>query len=388
PDPWINRPMRAQIGLPQPEQRIGYAAHDFSQLAAAPKVYMTRAAKVDGVPTVPSRWILRLEAVLKGFGKENNIRPDAARGDGWLQWAETRDAIQTHNPVRAPRPAPPVEMRPRKMSVTRIENWLANPYSVFARAILRLTPLDPLERLPDMATRGRIIHQALHLFTVRHPDALPVNAAEELMAAADEILDAYAAHPRVAAFWRPRLRRFAEWFAETEPARRGHTKRIITEVGGERELEGPAGPFILTARADRIDIGKDDRVLIYDYKSGTAPSEANVIRGVSPQLPLEAAIVHAGGFENIPNSNVEALSYISASGGEPPGEERRIKKTAPDDLADTAIRELAKLIADYDRPETDYRAIRRAAFANAYRYDDYAHLARVQEWSLGDGDDG
>ncbi|MGI9407721.1 MAG: double-strand break repair protein AddB, partial [Hyphomicrobiaceae bacterium] len=263
PDPWINRPMRTGIGLPPPEQRIGFAAHDFSQLAAAPKVYLTRAAKVDGVPTVPSRWILRLEAVLKGFGKEQNIRPDPATGEAWLRWAESRDAIAEHKPVKAPRPRPPVEMRPRRMSVTRIESWLANPYSVFARAILKLVPLDPLESAPDMATRGRIIHQALHRFTVRHPDALPENAADELMKAADDILDEYSAHPRVAAFWRPRLRRFSDWFAATEPARRRHIRKIVTEVGGERTIDGPAGPFVLTARADRMDIADDDRVLIY-----------------------------------------------------------------------------------------------------------------------------
>ncbi|MGI9407621.1 MAG: double-strand break repair protein AddB, partial [Hyphomicrobiaceae bacterium] len=310
PDPWINRPMRAQIGLPPPEQRIGFAAHDFSQLAAAPKVYLTRAAKVDGVPTVPSRWILRLEAVLKGFGKEKNIRPDVEMGEAWLQWAETRDTITRHTPVKAPRPRPPVAMRPRKMSVTRIETWLANPYSVFARSILKLVPLDPLESAPDMATRGRIIHQALHRFSIRHPGAMPGNAANELMRAADEILDEYAAHPRVAAFWRPRLRRFSDWFAATEPARREKIQKIVTEVGGERTIDGPAGPFVLTARADRIDIADDNRVFIYDYKSGTAPSEANVINGISPQLPLEVAIIHAGGFEGIPATQVTALSYI------------------------------------------------------------------------------
>lgn len=388
PDPWINRPMRAEIGLPPPERRIGLSAHDFTQLAAAPRVYLTRAAKVDGVPTVPSRWLMRLEAVLKGLGREQDIRPDVAAGEAWLSWAESRDAIEERTPVRAPRPTPPVDMRPRKMSVTRIEAWLANPYSVFARSILRLSPLDPLEAAPDMATRGRIIHEALHRFTVRHPDTVPPNAAAELMQCANEILNEYVAHPRVAAFWEPRIKRFAEWFAQTEPTRRANISRIVTEVGGQRTIEGPAGPFVLSARADRIDIADDGRAIIYDYKSGTAPSETHVTKGISPQLPLEAAIIHASGFDGIDATTVAGLSYISASGGEPPGEERAIKKVAADDLADTALSELTRLVADYDREDTDYRAVRRPAFASAYRYDDYAHLARVQEWSLGENDDG
>ncbi len=388
PDPWINRPMRTQIGLPPPERKIGLSAHDFTQLAAAPRVYLTRAAKVDGVPTVPSRWLMRLEAVLKGLGRADDIRPNVSDGAAWLQWAESRDEIKERKPVKAPRPTPPVDMRPRQMSVTRIESWLGNPYSVFARSILKLTPLDALEAAPDMATRGRIIHEALHRFTVRHPITMPQDAAKVVMGCADEILNEYVAHPRVAAFWRPRIRRFAEWFAATEPRRRGDVSRIVTEVGGQCRIALPDGDFILTARADRIDVAEDGRVLIYDYKSGTAPSESHVVNGVSPQLPLEAAIVHAGGFETIDATTVSGLTYISASGGEPPGEERLIKKVPADDLAKNALSELTRLVADYDRPETDYRAVRRAAFANAYRYDDYAHLARVQEWSLGDGDDG
>lgn len=388
PDPWINRPMRSQIDLPAPERKIGLSAHDFTQLAAAPRVYLTRAAKVDGVPTVPSRWLMRLEAVLKGLGRENDIRPDIANGEAWLPWAESRDAIPERTPVKAPRPKPPVAMRPRRMSVTRIESWLANPYSVFARSILRLAPLDGLEAAPDMATRGRIIHEALHRFTVRFPDEMPADSADQVMACADEILDEYVAHPRVAAFWQPRIRRFAEWFAATEPRRRRDIARIVTEVGGERRIEAPGGEFVLTARADRIDVSDDGRVIIYDYKSGTAPAESNVLKGVSPQLPLEAAIAHSGGFDSVAATTVSGLAYISASGGEPPGEERLIRKTPPDELAETALTELTRLVADYDREETDYRAVRRAAFASAYRYDDYAHLARVQEWSLGDGDDG
>jgi ATP-dependent helicase/nuclease subunit B len=37
------------------------------------------------------------------------------------------------------------------------------------------------------------------------------------------------------------------------------------------------------------------------------------------------------------------------------------------------------LIAAFDRDATPYKAIRRARFQ--YKYDDYAHLARVAEWS-------
>ena len=69
PGPWLNRPMRQTLGLPAPEERIGEEAHAFVSLLGAERVYLTRAAKIDGVPTVPSRWLLRLQALLAGLGQ-------------------------------------------------------------------------------------------------------------------------------------------------------------------------------------------------------------------------------------------------------------------------------------------------------------------------------
>ncbi|MEL7543220.1 MAG: double-strand break repair protein AddB [Pseudomonadota bacterium] len=386
PDPWINRPMRADVGLPAPEQRIGMAAHDFVQLAAAPRVILTRAERIDGTPTVPSRWLMRIEAVLRGVDRADALRADPAAGEAWLAWSEIAGRVGDHRPISAPRPRPPVALRPRRMSVTRVESWLANPYSVYARSILKLSPLDPLEAPPDASIRGRIIHEAVHRFTVQYPGALPDAAADKLVAIADEILIAYVAHPRVAAFWRPRLRRFAEWFAQTEGARRDGVAKMLTEVDGARTLSAPGGDFTLTARADRID-ASDKGLVIYDYKSGTAPSVAQVTSGVSPQLPLEAAIAEVGGFDGLDAVPVQRLVYISAGGGTPAGEERWITKASPAELAARSLASLSALVAQYDDPATDYRAVRRGQFAGAYRYDDYAHLARVAEWSVAEGGD-
>ena len=46
---------------------------------------------------------------------------------------------------------------------------------------------------------------------------------------------------------------------------------------------------------------------------------------------------------------------------------------------------LARLIAEFDRETTPYRAVRRARFK--YDYDDYAHLARVAEWLVDNGEE-
>ena len=382
PGPWLNRPMRAALGLPSPEESIGYAAHDFTSFLGAPRVYLTRAQKIDGVPTVPSRWLMRLEALLAGLELADVLRPK----DPWLGWARARDRIEARVLIAAPEPRPPLTLRPRKMSVTRIETWLANPYAIFAGSILNLEKLAPLGADPDAALRGSIVHEIMSRFALAFPDALPRDAAGELTAIARDVLGRYGDHPRVAAFWLPRFLRFAQWFAETEPERRRGVSHVAAEVEGKLAIAGPGGPFTLSARADRIDAGESG-IVITDYKTGTPPADSRIKQGSAPQLPLEAAIARGeAGFAGIAHRQVTGLRYISASGGEPPGDERTVNAGDVAELADTALERLGRLIAQFDDDATPYKALRRAGFT--YDYDDYAHLARVAEWAVAEEDEG
>lgn len=382
PGPWLNRPMRAALGLPQPEEAIGRAAHDFTSFLGAPKVIMTRARKVDGVPSVPSRWLLRLRALVSGLGLDAALEPDQP----WLSWARARDFAPTRAPASQPRPAPPIEARPRKISVSGVERWIANPYAIFAREILRLEPLRPLGAEPDAALRGAIIHEAMSRFAKAYPQSLPEDTAGTLCRIACDVMREHASHPRIAAFWLPRFERFAQWFAETEPQRRRGLQRMLAEVSGELSFDAPRGSFKLTARADRLDI-TDTGLAITDYKTGEPPKDKAVKALLRPQLPLEAAIAKAGGFAGAQTTQVSLLRYIRASGGEPPGEERIINVSDVSALADEALDGLKRLVAAYDDERTPYAAVRRSAFS--YDYDEYAQLARVAEWAqAADGEEG
>ena len=377
PGPWLNRPMREALGLPSPEEKIGQSAHDFATLLEAPEVILTRAEKKDGVPTVPSRWLLRLKALLDGMEAAHALEPASP----WLGWARVRNKVDPAPRLAVPEPRPPLEMRPRKLSVSRIETWLGNPYAIFAREILGLEPLDPLGQEPGPALRGSVIHQALSRFAEAHPKALPDDAADRLVRLALDVLQDYAANPRIEAFWVRRFERFAEWFAETEPARRLGVDSIVTETSGELLIAAAGGPFRITARADRIDV-KPKGIVITDYKTGKPPTDKDVTTFLSPQLPLEAAIaLGASGFTHVPKGAVAELRYISASGGEPPGEERTLKVEDVAMLAAAAIEGLTRHINHFDSVATPYRPLRRQRYK--YDYDDFAHLARVAEWSSG-----
>jgi len=372
--PWLSRPMRDTLGLPPPEDFVGRSAHDFAQALGAREVYLTRALKVDGVPTVPSRWLQRLEAIIRASGLEQKILPDQP----WVAWAGERNRAPPFNPVQAPEPRPPVAARPRSLSVTRIERWIANPYEIFAKDILKLEPMNELGTEPDAPLRGLIVHRALHEFFGENPDKLPADIAAALIRVADRHFENLAGSPLVKAFWRPNFQRFAYWFAATEPGRRAGIARILTELEGALDLDG----FSLTVRADRIDVTDDGSVVIYDYKTGKTPAQKHVDELFAPQLPLEAVIAAGGGFPSLGPRAVKDIRYINASGRDAGGEDRAAGKTPASALAAEALAQLRELVAQYSDPEMPYAVKRRSApaFATHYRYDPYDHLARVKEW--------
>ncbi|MEM7398833.1 MAG: double-strand break repair protein AddB [Pseudomonadota bacterium] len=374
-DPWLSRPMREELGLSSPERRIGLSAHDFAQALGAKAVVLSRALKVEGVPTVPSRWLQRLRAIVDAAGLDAALAPS----EDWVAWARDRDTIERFAPSKPPRPCPPVAARPQSLSVTQVERWIANPYEIYARHVLRLRPLSPLGAAPDASMRGSIIHMILRQFTEMYPDTLPRDIEAALNEIGDSVFATLADDPSLHAFWRPNFQRFAAWFAATEPARRAGVERSHPEVSGALTL---SSGFFLTARADRIDVSDDSTLVIYDYKTGAPPSAQHVKDLYRPQLPLEAAIAQDGGFGDLGTRDVRGLVYIGASGRGEGGEQQDASKEDPGVLAALALERLEALIAHYSDPDTPYEVKRRAgaAFASAYRFDDYAHLARVSEW--------
>ena len=381
-DPWMSRPMRADFGLPPPELRIGLSAHDFVQCCGAQEVYLTRARRIEGTPTIPARWLQRLDALLPS-GSESAAALRTMEPALLAWWAALDRPAEPSGPRPAPAPTPPVAARPRQLSVTKIETWIADPYSIYARDILRLKALDPVDADPSAAERGSIIHAILDAFVCKHGDALPPDAEERLLALGRAGFAAAGAQPGVLAFWWPRFERIARWFLDTEQARRPVLQPLATEVNGVLDLEGPVGRFRLTAKADRIDRSEAGTLEIIDYKTGGIPPKKHVTEGRCPQLSLEAAIAQVGGFADIDAAEVAALAYWKLSGAESAGEITQIGGDAGA-LAREAAAGLQALVAHFDNPATPYHPVPRPALAP--RWNDYAHLARHKEWSVPGGD--
>ena len=373
PGPWLNRPMRRALGLPAPEAEIGRSAHDFVSLCGAEQVYLTRAEKQDGAPTVPSRWLMRLKALLGGLGLADALAPEQP----WLAWARARDAARRVPPIAAPAPRPPLELRPRKLSVSKVETWISNPYAIFAGSILELEPLPALGEPPGAGLRGSIVHEALSQFALLYPAELPSDPEAELIAIARAILVDYTATPA--------SRRSGCRGSSGSPAgspRRSHggarACRGLRRGGRQDRDRGARRPFTLTARADRIDL-RGAGLVITDYKTGALPQGQP---GVWPAARLSSARGGDRGRGRLPQRRrgpVRGLRYIRASGRRAGRARSARSRMAMWRLAESRARRPDEADRRYDDPATPYVAVRRAGFY--YRFDDYAHLARVAEWS-------
>lgn len=388
-DPWLSRPMKAGLGLEAPERRIGLSAHDFTQGLGAPDIILCRALKRGGAPTVPSRWLQRLLAVI-GPDEAKALR---ARAKPYLDWATALDRpAAPPRPIARPVPAPPVARRPIRLSVTEIETWIRDPYALYARHVLKLEPLDAIGEVPDAAARGTIVHAVLARFVAEARVPADLADLDRFRAVADAELKAIAAFPGLAALWRARLANIGRWFCATEPARYAVPVERVTEIKGGMAI---GEHFTLSGRADRLDRLGDGTLVVVDYKTGAPPSSKQVTALLAPQLPLEAAMAAAGGFgDAFRGASVAGLVHVHLSGA---GEGGRwidvktgtAKEPGPsfDELAAEARARLAQMVAAYRRPEQGYASRPRIAFER--RLDGpYDHLARVAEWSLGGGEDG
>ena len=376
-DPWLNRAMRKKVGLLLPERRIGLAAHDFQQAACAGELWLTRSVKSADAPTVPSRWLNRLQNLLRGLPDQGGkTAHDAmlARGEAWLARARRLEAPEVWSPAPRPAPCPPAAARPKELPVTMIKRLIRDPYAIYARYILNLRPLDPVMREPDALLRGILIHKVLEDF-VRDTRAAPDRlCAEHLRHVSKTILERDLPWAEARALWQARIDRVSSWFIKSEAQRQAMATPTAFEARAAARLE--TVDFTLTATADRIDIDDRGALHIYDYKTGAPPSGPEQTF-FDKQLLLEAALAERAGFGDLSPSPVGSANFIGLT-----STPKIVPAPLETDPPDKVWRELETLIARYSDPNMGY--VSRRAMFKTDSGGDYDHLARFGEWDITD----
>lgn len=379
-DPFLSRPMRKQLRLPSPERRIGLSAHDFAGLAGQGDVVMTRAKRAGGRPSNPSRWIVRLKNILSGAGALATVDRSAE----WRSIIGKLDAPAAVKAVDRPRPKAGPGRRPLEISVTRVEKWLRDPYSIYAMYLLGLRKLED----PGIAFGAREMGSLLHKVFERAALAIEAPTPTVLQQLYDELSPEYGLSEADRRFWSAAVDQSFEWFAGFDAERRAEGRIAIAEGEGAWTLPAVDPPLKLTAVADRIDLLADGRAALFDYKSGKLRTEKQDDT-FSPQLSLTGAMVKAGAFQGIGERDVARYEYVKTLNRA--DDERKNGWGREGANAAEAIRNaearFRELIAAFDNPDAVYHSQPRPEFTDDFG--DYDQLARRREWGAAeDGGEG
>ncbi len=369
-DMWMSRPMKKDFGFELPEKNIGILASDLCCFLAVPNVILTRAERVEGTPMKKSRWLLRLETILKASGLNIAFLAD----NGIYRFIHSLDTPAALVPIKAPAPCPPVSARPRKLSASGIDLLVQDPYSVYAKYILKLYPFDDLDKEPDQKDYGILVHEIIEDFNTLYPQVLPENALEKFIALGKKHFAKAKLSKDLESFWWPKFTNTAAWIIDQETNYRPEVAKVHNEISGEIVYQLPGGEFKFTAKADRIDELKNGNFNILDYKTGKIPSKKQVMSGHALQLPLEGLIATKGKFTGLANATVQNMIYWQLGAA--------ALAFSPDetDILEKSETYLIKLMTTFDFETTPYHSRPIPKFVPKNK--DYEHLARIKEWSV------
>lgn len=280
-DPVLAPAVLRALGIAGDDFRVGLAAHDLAAALGAPEVVLSYAARDVAAPTVPSRFVLRIRAML---GQQLQHEHDAP------VWADMLDHAAPVPPHPRPQPRPSAAQREVAIAATALDRLRGDPYQFYASAILRLQALDPLDADLTPAWRGTAVHGVLEHW---HRAGAPAGA---LVPLARERLAQLSAHPLMRALWQPRLIEALAWVEAHHHALAAAGRRVAAfEQWGTLTHKG----ITIKARADRIDRLPDGSLAVVDYKTGSPPRPRMVEKGFALQLGVIGLIAACNGFAGV-----------------------------------------------------------------------------------------
>jgi ATP-dependent helicase/nuclease subunit B len=379
PGPWLNRSMRKIFSLQQPEREIGVSAHDFAQGFGYDQVYLSWSNRIDGVPHIPSRWILRLLTVLQAA----NINLETIQDQYWLRLATELDSPTFVLPFAKPKPTPPIAARPTNFSVSGVEKLIRDPYALYASKLLRLESLPKLDQDADAKLRGILFHEAINQWNKQNSLLPPEKSLELLLTEGRKIFAPFENDIEIISFWWPRFVKMATWLIDQEQELRKNIAQVHAEVEGAVSFDIGGTVYHLTARADRIDILRNSSARLIDYKTGEPPSIKQVRSGMSPQLPLEAAILDRSGYKEIGALKCSQMIYLKINGAKAGGKLIDVEADEGQTLVDLGnkhLNEFKTLLREYSKLGQPYYP--RANMHLETDVSDFDHLSRYAEWIL------
>lgn len=363
PDYWLNNSIREKLDLPNIQSDIGKSAHDFAKLFCFPNVYISRAEKSGTSHNIASRWLLKLDAILKISNSTNYVKPK----QDWTNWASVLENPSNIEYSQPPCPKPAVKYRPKKLSVSTISKLMRNPYDVYASKILKLKPLDKIDQDPNNADFGNIVHDILDIYNKGH--SLSANFDQNyqtLINIGNDRFSQKSIPDSLRLMWWLKFESLAKWFVEEDSERRKIVSKIYSEITGELIIDD----YTITAKADRIEIMKNSNTAqIIDYKTGSIPSKKDIVNGFAPQLSIEAIMLDNNAF-GVP-TKTQLIEYWKLN------KDSKINGFSSnlEELLNSTEQGIKKLINTFNKESTPY-LYKPTSYNDSYDTE-YDHLSRV-----------
>ncbi|MDR1032243.1 MAG: hypothetical protein LBL30_03945 [Holosporales bacterium] len=131
----LSQSILSKVGLQSFDRKVELFGLEFSKALCGKNVFLTRSKTKDGSPTQPSRWLVRLMASLKG-----NAELARQRGEHWLSRARDQNRSNPQSKVLPPCPLAPASTQIKELSLSDLNTLFKNPYEVYAKHVLKLTP--------------------------------------------------------------------------------------------------------------------------------------------------------------------------------------------------------------------------------------------------------
>ncbi|PZT87207.1 MAG: double-strand break repair protein AddB [Citromicrobium sp.] len=375
-DALLAPPVLRALGVPGGDFRIGLSAHDLAGAMGAPEVVLSRSNRDEGGPAIPSRFLLRVQALLGDLLPNYQDRATIALARAMTRAAHHADLAPEYP---RPMPRPTAEQRDVDISATALDRLLGDPYQFFAQKIMGLSDLDALDADPNPLWQGNIAHEILERWHIARKD----DPAARIAPIMEHVLDEENADPLVRGLWQPRLQRALEWIEETVSS---YSDREVVAVEAKGSMH--FDDVFVHGRADRIDRLADGTLAIVDYKTGKPPSAAMVEEGFALQLGILGLIAEDGGFKDAPGApgayeywslgrakddNPHGFGYVEV----PLKVGNKRSGVDPEDFLPLTRQKLGLAIGKYIKGDAPFTARENPDYP---AYDTYDQLMRLEEW--------
>ena len=368
--PWLSVDSQKNLELYSPEDNISEHAAVINELLTCKKVFITRSNIINGTPTIAALWLQRMKAVLKDI-KLQEISKESCI---FKEWSNKLDKPNDYIKISPPSPKPPLRARPKKLSATDIGKLIVDPYSIYAKKILNLKKLDPLDNKLSALDFGNFIHDVFYNYIISND-----NSYNNLLEIGERLLSNKINDNNIKLIWWPKFLDISKWFFQQNAKYSDY--KIFPEISGEIKYNN----IDIYAKADRIEV-LDNIINIVDYKTGNPPSAKQVISGIEPQMMVESIICLNNGFKDIKQDNItiNKISFWQTKGADDNKEinipSKTDSKTNLSEELDNFQNKLYELIDLFNNEDSGYLSYPNLNIINIEKRPDYNHLSRIKEW--------